>query len=157
MRPPNLHVPIVVGLLCVAVGPLSGQVATGSLQGRLVIGALQPLSSAEIIAASPALPQPMHSTTDTHGNFRLLAVPAGTYTVRIRAIGYRPVLFERVVVALGNNTTIGTVTMEPVTVQLSELVVTAASRRSTSPRHPAEQASALPSSTSCRSIEASIR
>lgn len=125
MRLPNLHVPIVVGLLCVAVGPLSGQVATGSLQGRLVIGALQPLSSAEIIAASPALPQPMHSTTDTHGNFRLLAVPAGTYTVRIRAIGYRPVLFERVVVALGNNTTIGTVTMEPVTVQLSELVVTA--------------------------------
>ena len=124
MRLMNRQLPILLGLLSAAVGPLSGQVATGSMQGTVVSAALQPLSSVEVVAASPALPQPMHITTDTHGNFRLLAVPAGTYTVRIRAIGYRPVLFDQVVVALGNNTTLGTVTMERVTVQLADLVVT---------------------------------
>ena len=121
----NLQVPVLLGLLCVAVRPLSGQDATGSLQGQVLTSALQPVSLAEISAASPALPQPVHVTTDSRGSFRLLAVPAGTYTVSVRAIGYRAVLYEQVVVALGRNTTLGTVTMEPVTLQLADLVVSA--------------------------------
>ena len=120
----RLQLPILLALVSVAARPLSGQDATGSLEGMVLTPALQPVSLAEISAASPALPQAVHVTTDSRGSFRLLAVPAGTYTVSVRAIGYRAVLYEQVVVALGRNTTIGTVTMQPLTLQLADLVVT---------------------------------
>jgi hypothetical protein len=125
MRYRGSHARILIGLLFAATGPLSAQVATGSMQGTLVAESLQPLPLAEIMAASPALPQPIHITTDANGTFHFLAVPAGTYTVRIRAIGYRPIVFERVVVALGNNTSLGVVTMERLGLQLTDLVVAA--------------------------------
>ena len=112
-------------LLEFASRPVQGQDVSGSLEGKLLTSQLQPLLDAEVVASGPALQQPMEVHSDAQGSFRFLALPAGTYTVRIRSIGVRPVLYERVIVGLGRSTSLGVVTMEPTDVELTEIVVTA--------------------------------
>ena len=45
--------------------------------------------------------------TDIRGYFRLIALAVGTYQVRFALIGYRPVVFNDVIVGLGRTTSLG--------------------------------------------------
>jgi hypothetical protein len=68
---------------------------------------------------------------DAMGHFRLLRLPVGSYSVRITAIGYQPLLVEDVRVRLGSTTTLGQLRMQraravelpPVTVTASQVLI----------------------------------
>jgi hypothetical protein len=52
-------------------------------------------------------------------------MPAGHYTVRLSRIGYRPVVVENVPVEIGSTSNLGFVTVEPLAVELGEVLVNA--------------------------------
>ncbi len=113
-------------LIAVPCRPVAGQSVTGSLSGRLVGAESQALGEAEVLVSGPASPQAVRVASDERGAFRFLALPAGSYAVHIRLIGYRPIVYEHVVIGLGQATALGVVTMESAeAVELDAIVVTA--------------------------------
>src|SRR2546422_3221932 len=63
--------------------------------------------------------------TDPQGFFQVLALPPGSYTVRLARIGFRSIAIDSVPVRIGKTTNLGLVTVEPQALELGELVVTA--------------------------------
>jgi hypothetical protein len=124
----------VVALLSTSVGVAESQAPAPKLQttptaeihGRVVGPAGQAIPNASITVrrgtdtsfAGGTLPRP-------DGSFVVDGLKPGTYAVRIRAIGFAPVIRSGIVVTLQTPATLGTVTMQPSTVTLSEQVVTA--------------------------------
>ena len=102
-----------------------GQEVAGGMSGRVVSLAAGPLADVSVVASGPAVPQPVEALTNGKGLFLMPRLPVGTYRVRIRGIGFRPVLFERVQVWLGLTTGLGTVTLQAMPMQLADLVVVA--------------------------------
>lgn len=115
---------VMVALLCWAV-PLAAQDVTGDLEGRGVAVDGAPLAQADLILEGTGLPLGRMARTDVEGRFRLDQVPVGRYQLRLRRIGYRPVSLSGVVIRLGQTTTVGPVSLEPMAVELPELDVTA--------------------------------
>jgi carboxypeptidase family protein len=101
------------------------QDVAGALEGTILGSGFQPVSEADVVASGPSLQQPATAHSTARGSFKMLSLPVGTYLVRIRAIGYRPVLYQRVVVSLGRTTSLGTLTLEPQAFDLAEIVVSA--------------------------------
>lgn len=119
--------PLLIGLLLVAASarPAGAQDVGGALEGSIIGSGSQPVSEADVVASSPSLQQPATAHSNARGTFKMLSLPVGTYLVRIRAIGYRPVLYQRVVVSLGRTTSLGVLTLEPQNLDLPEIVVSA--------------------------------
>lgn len=85
----------------------------------------------ELIGATVILPStsPMLGTvTDVNGNFRIENVPAGTYTVRVSYIGYKPLDIPNVQVNTGKETIL-TIELEENIIQGNEIIVTADKRK----------------------------
>jgi hypothetical protein len=101
------------------------QETTGIVQGRLRSQAGEPVVSARITATSPDLLGTRHAESAKDGVFTLIALPPGTYTLRIAAIGYRPLAFQKVQVQLGRVTGLGEVKLDQSPVTLEEVVITA--------------------------------
>ena len=103
----------------------TAQETTGGVRGRLTTPAVGPVAGGHITATSPDLlgERSVGSAADGVFEFRLL--PPGTYTLRVTVIGYRPVAVRDVVVQLGRITGLPGVVLEPSTVELSELTISA--------------------------------
>lgn len=84
-----------------------------------------PLAATQVTVTSPSLQGEQTVAADTHGRFRLLALPVGLYTVHIRSIGFRPIRHENVPVRLGRTTTFGEIRLETQAIDLPELVASA--------------------------------
>ena len=108
-------------------GPGAPAAAGGQVRGRIVAAeGRQPVASASVAAqvgpqakfAGGALPRP-------DGSFIVDGLAPGTYTLRIRAIGYAPVVKGNVVIAgAGASVDLGTIALRVVATQLEEPKVT---------------------------------
>ncbi|KPK02255.1 MAG: hypothetical protein AMS20_12305 [Gemmatimonas sp. SG8_28] len=107
-----------VGLFATAA--LAGQLAaqtTGTIRGRVVAaGTREPLAEVRVNVADRA------ARTDADGQFVVSNVPAGTYTVQARMLGYSPAE-ATATVAAGQTATVELV-LTPQAVSLSAIVVT---------------------------------
>ncbi len=110
--------------LCIARAvDAHAQDVTGHIHGRVVTEDRQPAGGVVITAEGASLQGTRTVETDERGRFRFLALPGGTYTVRARRIGYRPVVLERVPVLPGQTTSLEAITLELQPVQLASLTV----------------------------------
>ncbi len=110
--------PLMLGLLLAlaAAGPAMAQ--TGTISGQVVSSAEQPLSNVQVSISALDL----SVGTDNAGRYTLADVPAGTYTVEARRLGYQPTRSE-VTIAAGQTVTLN-LTMAVRAVALDEVVVT---------------------------------
>ena len=100
---------------------------TGAISGKVTeTGTNRPIANAGVRAVS-GLRAVAGAYTDESGNFRIANVPAGTYTVEARLVGYRLTRVEGAVVGSGAAAAVDIV-MTPIPSQL-EQVITTASRR----------------------------
>ncbi|NIM48770.1 MAG: TonB-dependent receptor plug domain-containing protein [Gemmatimonadales bacterium] len=78
-----------------------------------------------IAAFAAALGTDRFATTDQNGSFRLTALPRGTHTIRIWRLGYRPTMFTVRFDSLETNVLDVPIVLEPVPVEMPEVVVEA--------------------------------
>ena len=78
-----------------------GQESTGRILGTVSdeTGAVVP--DAKVVVTGPNLPQGLESTSDERGNFTILNVPVGVYTVTVTKTGFSTVKQENVRIVLG--------------------------------------------------------
>jgi hypothetical protein len=105
---------------------LRAQAVTGSLEGRILSPQREPLENAVVTVGGPFLQGTRSATTDARGHFLLPWLPAGTYRVQLRALGFGPVALRDVRIGLGATASLGDVTLAPQAVQLPEVVVSGA-------------------------------
>jgi carboxypeptidase family protein len=110
-----------LGLLPFAAAVSQG--VSGVLEGRVTDSAGIPVQSVQVAASSTRLVGTRVVQTGANGEFRLLALPAGTYTLQFRLIGYRPTRTDRVEVRLDQTTVLHDITLQLNPVELSEVVV----------------------------------
>jgi hypothetical protein len=97
---------------------------TGAIRGRVVDQGGQPLAGATVAAAQPDGSYPRAVQSDAAGAFRLTFLPPGTYTVRVRLLGYRPVEVTGVTVRATQTAPL-TVTLARSSVELQAVSVVA--------------------------------
>ena len=113
---------VVLGLLARS---LPAQEVSGNLQGQVVSPRSEPVAEVRVTIAGPSLQRTRTVQSDAQGFFQVLALPAGSYTVRFARIGYRPVVIENVQVEIGSTSNLGRVTTEPQAVELGEITINA--------------------------------
>jgi hypothetical protein len=134
------------------------QEATGQLQGRVLTAEGTALAMVRVTARGPDLQQPRQVATDDRGYFRIWNLPVGTYRLQLARVGYRPVVFEGVVVRLGQTSYVGDIRIEPQPAELGEIVVRAdrmlidPTTSASSTNLTAEQIAELPTDRDFRSI-----
>ena len=101
------------------------QETSGNVRGRLRSASGGAVVSARVTATSPDLLGVRQAVSASDGVFTLLALPPGSYTLRVAAIGYRPTVIQAVPVQLGRTTGLGEIQLEPAAVQLGEITITA--------------------------------
>jgi len=113
---PLLQVISIAGLAVLCSAPLGAQEATGTVRGRVTDAATQQgLSGVTVTAGSRS------ALTQADGRYRVTAVPAGSYTLRARLIGYA--VADQPVTVAGSDTVVADVAMTGRAVGLSALVV----------------------------------
>ena len=115
-----------VGFLVLATSvTAAAQEVSGRLQGRVSTSEGQPIAGVEVTATGASLLGRRTATTGKDGKFLIPALPAGTYDLAARRLGFRPVTVERVPVRLGETATLAAVTMTAAATQLAPVVVSA--------------------------------
>lgn len=100
--------------------PLPAQATTGTIEGRITDRtSSQPLGDAQVQLAGTV----RGARTTEAGDFRIVAVPPGTYTLRIVRIGYQQET-RTVTVVAGQAVTVSAA-LAPAAVQIDQVVVTA--------------------------------
>jgi outer membrane receptor protein involved in Fe transport len=115
----------VFALLCLLCFGLAETLQAGNkgiLEGTVKdVESGEPLFGVNVIIAGTQ----MGAATDTKGFFRINNVPAGTYTVRFRMMGYREVVFEDVNIRPNLRTRLRNVEMEQTAVEMEAVTVRA--------------------------------
>ena len=110
-------------VLALAVGTARSQEVTGNLEGRVLNAQGEALPGVNITIRGPSLQGMRGATSDAQGYFRILALPVGSYTVKISHTAHQGVTYENVSVRLGKTTTLGEVRLRARTVEMPEIVV----------------------------------
>jgi iron complex outermembrane recepter protein len=109
-------------LVWLALPPSASSQATGSIRGRVIADTGRPLPAAQVVLAGTT----RGTLTNEQGQYVLVNVPAGAYTVEVRQIGYAIARGSvRVVEASG---TVQDFTLAPEAVALEQVVVSVGSR-----------------------------
>jgi len=103
----------------------SAQEVRGNVQGWVLSHDAAPVSQVRLTIVGPSLQGARSTETDSQGYFQVLALPTGTYTIRLARIGFRAMVIDSVPVHLGRTTNLGAVTFEPEAVALGEISVSA--------------------------------
>jgi len=104
------------GLAVLCATPLDAQETTGAIRGRVTDQATQqPLSGVSVTVANRS------ALTRADGRYLVTAVPAGSYTVRVRLIGYAA--GEQGVTVAGGDTVVADIALTGQAVGLAEVVV----------------------------------
>lgn len=109
-----------------SLAPLHAQAIAGGLEGRVVVEGGDVLEGAQISVESPALQGTRSGSTDQRGRFSFRSLPAGSYLLNIRSIGYSPVRLDSVPVRLGTTTAVGEIRLARQVVEVAELIVSGA-------------------------------
>ena len=128
-REPPMHARLwicALSLLIAAPALVRSQAVTGSLEGRIVSTQGEPLEHAVVTVSGPFLQGTREVSTDSRGHFLLLWLPAGTYTVQLRALGFSPVALRDVRISLGATGSLGDVSLAPQSVELPTIEVSGA-------------------------------
>ena len=120
----------VLSALC-CVGAINADQAVaqsvgGALRGSVVADSGVALAGVYVTVTSPALQGERTATSDSRGGFQFPSLPAGTYSVHLRRIGYAPLRMNDVSVHLGLTTSVGALPLARQTTQLNEVVVSGA-------------------------------
>ena len=98
----------------------------GRITGTITdAGTKQPVPYATVVLLNPATAKPVDGTAaDESGKFTMSKVAAGTYTVQISFLGYKPIDKPGIVITeAGNTVALGAVTLASAAQQLKEVVV----------------------------------
>ncbi len=93
---------------------------TGTLTGKITDGEDKPVVAATVLLIGTRL----GAYSDAEGNFTILNIPAGTYTVKVSRLGYNSITTEKVRISADNRTTLD-VGMGDTTLKTEEVVVVA--------------------------------
>src|SRR5262245_30139022 len=93
---------------------------TGRIAGRVLDAKKQPLAGVNVAMLGVQL----GAVTDENGQFTIINIPAGSYSVRSGLLGYRPVTTTNVIVSADETTRLDLV-LEETPVQMQEVVVSA--------------------------------
>jgi hypothetical protein len=104
--------------LLIAQAAVAG--TTGKISGRILDTKKQPLPGANV--AIPATRT--GAASDAQGRYAIIGIPAGTYEVKVRLLGYGPVAVQNVLVTADNTTSLD-VTLGEAPVEMKEIVVSA--------------------------------
>ncbi len=114
---------VLLGCCAVAAGALAPSAlagTTGRVAGQVLDAKKQPLAGANVAM----LGVPLGALTDEQGRFTIVNIPAGTYSVRVALVGYRPVTTTNLLVSADETTRLDLV-LEEAPVQMQEVVVSA--------------------------------
>src|SRR5262245_40599553 len=107
--------------LCACLAASSGWAGTtGRIAGRVLDAKKQPLAGVTVAL----LGVPLDAITDENGQFTILNIPAGTYSVRTGLLGYRAITTTNVLVSADETTRLD-LQLEEAPVQMQEVVVSA--------------------------------
>jgi hypothetical protein len=97
---------LVVGLLCVSTFALAqSQASTGNIVGRVLDPKDAAVPNAQVTATNQETGLVKSVNTDDEGNYRIILLPPGTYTVSTDKItGFAPATFQNVQVTVGSET-----------------------------------------------------
>src|SRR5215831_19039601 len=111
----NSKLCLVTIVVCYCAGVSSAQEFTGNIVGRIsdTSGALLP--GVTVTLKSPAIQGTRNVITDETGNYRLILLPPGTFSVTYELPGFRTLIREGVIVQVGVTTTLN-INMEVATV-----------------------------------------
>jgi len=110
-------------MFAVGAGVLYGG-TTGKIAGRVTDAATgEPLIGSTVVIKGTAT----GAASDVDGNFMILNIPSGVYTVLVSIIGYQQVQFENVQVSIDLTTTLNP-RLQAQTVELGETIVVTAER-----------------------------
>jgi len=116
---------------------IPAQAQDGTVRGRVVSAETSdPLPDANVVVRTDALEE--GTSTDADGRFALSGLPAGSWTLRVTAVGYES--RERRVTVQAGETTVVSLQMMPTTVELQGVVVSASRQE--------ENVASVPSSVS---------
>ena len=113
----------ILAAVLVAASPALAQDVTGSLQGRVRSAEDVPLAGAQVTVHGPNLLGSRAVVTDKGGVFQLVALPVGSYEVRIELLGYQPAVYQNVRVRLGQTTTLSDIRVQVEAIELPTLTV----------------------------------
>ena len=119
-----MRIRLVAGLLAIAGSIGGAQETTGDVRGRLR-SAQGPVAGARATASGAQLQGTRRAVSAADGVYQLLALPPGVYSIRVTAIGFRPVVIDSVLVQLGRTTGLDDLSLEAATTQLNEIRIAA--------------------------------
>lgn len=99
-------------IVLLSAAPASAQTAgtlTGAISGTVTDSTGGVLSNVTVTVSSDALMTPRVAVTGQHGDYRVTAIPAGTYVVVVRRTGFRSVTVPGVLVGTGGSATVNAV------------------------------------------------
>src|SRR5438270_11772655 len=87
------------------IQPLHGQVLYGSVTGTVTdpSGAIVP--GAQVTVTNEATGLKRQTTTDAAGNYRVLDLPQGNYTIEVTASGFKPLKVTSITILIEQMTT----------------------------------------------------
>jgi hypothetical protein len=101
------------------------QEVTGDLEGCAVDTQGMPLGDVDVIVEGAQLIGLRTAKSDSQGHFRVSALPAGSYQIKLVHMAYQEVIIEEVVIRLGKTTVLGEITIPDKIQEAYEVVVTA--------------------------------
>ncbi len=110
--------PRILLLAVTAVSTLAAQETTGNLRGTISDASGRPLPAVTVRATSASLLGARTGVSAADGVYLLRVLPPGTYTLRVQAIGFRPVVIDSVRIRLGATSQAPDVRLEASTVVL---------------------------------------
>lgn len=114
---------VTVLMLALFAGTIQAQQVTGNLEGRILDAQGQPLAETNITVTGEDLQGTRGSTSDKRGYFRVLALPAGLYTVKITHLGYQAMTYNAVSIHMGKTTFLGKTRLQAQTIEMPAMTV----------------------------------
>ncbi len=99
------------------------QQVDGGLEGRVLDASGVAVNEAHIVVEGPQLLGRRDALTGRDGNFRVVSLPVGRYSVRVAHLAYQTVTLERVTIELGATTSLGELRLEAKVVELPKVIV----------------------------------
>jgi hypothetical protein len=111
------------GWLIIFTVAVNSQNTTGNLEGQIKDSTGKSILGVNITLQSESLQGIKGTATDDKGLFKILRLPLGSYTVKLKSVGFHEVIIENVEIRLGKTTSLGEIKLKLQTITLPEITV----------------------------------